>query len=147
VTRLPHLDPVTAAQGPILPEDTSLLLAGGAYAIGYLLTSVVLGPGHLTVHEVWRRRGGVLVALVYILIWATLAGFGATDVNVLPRVHTLFEVCNVFGIGPLAASVTAFVLRVVTHRDATFEDGIARRSELWYGLGFACVYFGHWLTG
>lgn len=132
--------------GPVLPADKSLfVIAGGAYAFGFLLATALVRTDQNPIAEVSRRRVAALVAIAAAAAWvasATLVDHHGW--RLLPKAPlNLLDAGAAFGFGPMAATAAVMLARIPAQQ----EVPRAERRGLSLGVCIGFLWLGYWLHG
>jgi hypothetical protein len=141
---------VTLRLGPLLPDEKNVpFVVGAGYIAGDFALTVLLGTTQDAVYAVWRRRAGVLVASLALLLWLKgrvlddpVAGLARSEAYpTLPTERSLADVAGWFGLGPLFAAAFGWVV-YGRHSDVGRENQVGEQTGRSIGLLLGGIYIG-----
>jgi hypothetical protein len=136
-----HLAPDPGSLFP--PEVIAVELAGAAYSLGYLCTSLVARAFQVDGVELPARRGGVALFVPAVVALAVAAVVGES-VRLLPEAPlSLSGAAAVLGLGPACGAALAWARSV----NPNAEQQLADSWGFWIGAAAAGLWLGFWLHG
>ena len=90
-------------------QSRTVALAGAVYVVGYFLARILLGRRMDRAIELLCRRIGVVLAIIYLIVWGILRATGSSEVRFQPVDPPALDVVNWIGCATMLASLSAWL--------------------------------------